>query len=84
MFIPAGTYDCGAASDGGTYPSGCRQASDVFWGLGTMAPGDTRAVQVIMGPDALPRGSIYSTTARVEGAARVPTRAGVSTVVIKP
>lgn len=50
----------------------------------TLAPGDTRTVQVIMQPDALPSGSIYSTTARVQDAAGSRTFAGVSTVVIKP
>jgi hypothetical protein len=37
-----------------------------------------------MRPDALPSGSFYSTTARVEDAAGSRTRAGLSTVVIKP
>jgi uncharacterized repeat protein (TIGR01451 family) len=84
MFIPDGTYTCGAASDGGTYPSGCRAGADVLWSLGTLASGDTRSVQVILRPTSLPAGSIYSTTARVQDASGARTLAGVSTVVIKP
>jgi len=84
MAIPVGTYNCGAVSVPGTYARGCRQGSDVVWALGTLAQNESRQVQVILVPGALPSGSIFTAKAQVENVAGTRTRAAVSTVVIKP
>jgi hypothetical protein len=84
MAIPVGTYDCGAASTPGTYPTGCRQGNDVVWAFGTLAPNESRQVQVILVPDALGSGAVYTGQAQVEDVAGTRTRAAVSTVVVKP
>src|SRR5262245_57355311 len=84
MAIPVGTYTCGAASAPGTFPRGCRPGSDVVWALGTLAPNESREVQVILVPDVLGSGAVYTGQAQVEDVAGTRTRAAVSTVVIKP
>jgi hypothetical protein len=49
-----------------------------------MAQNESRQVQVILVPGALPSGSIFTAKAQVEDVAGTRTRAAVSTVVIKP